>query len=324
MLLGGAVVYLPMVPHMASSGNLTARLHEQTSVLNPDGSIQRDPAFWRNQLRQSFGVILHYGENSPWTLRVGKPVAIGPETVLFGIGLMYLLVSGSWAPALVLLPWIGFGFFFGNGLFRDPRVLYHCLAAIPAVLLVSAVAVDRFLALTDRWKPRLLRALPIALVLLLLASIGVRHFRAVWKVVARPASPNANGHPALRADLRSIVPRYIREHPDYRYYLVRTSTGLSCAEPSFIFFADDSDISDVTGPLEEVLPVPPTERPRGVAFIVLPERSREAGFIRTVYPRARTVELFSTELPDSVRIYFVDSDSVRRAFEAAGVNRPTR
>jgi 4-amino-4-deoxy-L-arabinose transferase-like glycosyltransferase len=321
MLLGAVVVYLPMVPHMAASANLTARLHDQTSVLNPDGSIQRDPAFWKNQVRQTFGMILQHGESSPWGVSTWRPIAIGPEAALFGIGLTYLIVSGRWGPALVLLPWIGFGFFFGNGLFRDPRTLYHCLAAIPPILIVSSVAVDRFLALTDRWKPRLLRAAPITVVLLVLGFIGLLHFRTVWQVVGRPASRHETDGSVLRADIRSIVPRYIRENPDYRYYLVRTSTGLSCAEPSFIFFADDSDVSDVTGELEEALPVPPTDQPRGVAFIVLPERSRDAGFIRTIYPRARTVQLFSTDTREPVRILLVDANFVRRAFGAAAVKR---
>jgi 4-amino-4-deoxy-L-arabinose transferase-like glycosyltransferase len=322
MLLGAVIVYLPMVPHMRASRNLGTRLQEITIVSAPDGSIQRDPAFWKNQLRRTFGTILQHGETSGWTVSTGKPVALGVETVLFGIGLISLFLSRRWAPALVLLPWIGLGFLFGNGLFQYPS-FYHCLAAIPPILLVSAVTVDRLLALSDPWKPRL-RIAPILSAILVLAFIGVLHLRALWVAVGRPSSPQANGRPALRADLRSIVPLYIRENPNLRYYLVRTSTELSCAEPSFIFFADDSDISDMTRPLEETLPIPPTEPPREVAFIVLPGRATGTDFLRTVYPNARTVELQSTNLTRPVQILLVDADSVRRAFEAVTAKRAGR
>ena len=319
MFLGAVIVYLPMVPRMRAATNVETRLHEIAVVSTPGGSVQRDPAFWKNQLRQTFGTILQNGESSGWTVWTGKPVVFGPETVLFGIGLISLLLYRSRAPALVLLPWIAIGFFLGNGLFENPS-FYHCLGAIPPILLVSGVTVDRLLALADPWKPRL-RIAPVLSAFLLLALIGGLHLRALWAVVGRPSTRQANGPPALRADLRSIVPLYIRENPNLRYYLVRTSTELSCAEPSFIFFADDSDISDITGRLEEALPIPPTDPPREVAFIVLPGRATGTDFIRTVYPNARTVELESTILPKPVQILLVDADSVRRAFEAVTATR---
>jgi 4-amino-4-deoxy-L-arabinose transferase-like glycosyltransferase len=322
MLLGAAVVYLPMVPQMMGSTSLGSRLRETTVVLTPDGSIQRDPAFWKNQLERTFGTILQHGESSSWNVSTGKPVALGPETVLFGFGLIYLLISRRWVPAMVLLPWIGVGFLLGNGLFPNPN-FYHCLAAIPPILLVSAITIDRLLALSDPWKPPL-RIASILSALLLLAFIGSLHLRAVWGLVGRSPSRQANGRPALRADARSIVPRYIRENPSLRYYLVRTSTELSCADASFNFFADDSDISDMTKPLEETLPVPPADPPREVAFIVLPGLQTRADFIRSVYPSARTVELRSTILPKPVLLLLVDANSVRQTFEALASKRSVR
>ncbi len=322
MLFGAVIVYLPMVPHIKGTMSLGSRLRETSAVLTPDGSIQRDPAFWKNQLERTFGTILQHGEGSSWNVSTGKPLALGPETVLFGVGLIYLLISRRWAPAMVLLPWIGFGFFFGNGLFPNVN-FYHCLAAIPPIFLVSAVTVDRFLALSDPWKPQL-RSVPIMIGLLMLAFIGALQLRAVWGLVGRSPSRQANGQPALRAEVWSIVPRYIRENPNRRYYLVRTSTELSCAAPSFIFFADDSDISDMTKPLEETLPVPPMDPRREVAFIVLPGLETRADFIRTVYPNARTVELRSTFIPKPVLILLVDANSVRQAFEAEASKRFVR
>ncbi len=322
MLLGGAIVYLPMVPHISGSTSLGSRMRDTSVVFTPDGSLQRSPAFWKKQLEQTFGTILQHGEGSSWNLSTGKPLVLGPETALFGVGLTYLLTSRRRAPAMVLLPWIGFGFFFGNGLFPNAN-FYHCLAAIPPIFLVSAVTLDRLLALSDPWKPWL-RIAPIVFAVLVLAFIGTLHLRTVWDLVGRSPSRLANDRPALRADARSIVPLYIRENPNRRYYLVRTSTGLTCAEPSFIFFADDSDISDMTNPLEETLPVPPADPPREVAFIVLPGLERKAEFIRAVYPAARTVKLPSTTNPQPILILLVDADSVRRVFEAAASKRSVR
>ncbi len=319
MLLGATIVYLPMVPHMRGSTSIGSRLRETTAVMTPDGSIRRDPAFWKSQLEQTFGTILQHGEGSAWNVSTGKPLVFGPEAVLFGIGLIYLLISRRWAPAMVLLPWIGVGFFLGNGLFPTPN-FYHCLAALPPIFLVSAITVDRLLAIADPWKPPLRIALLLS-ALLMLAFIGALNLGAVWGLVGRSPSLQANGRPALRADVRSIVPRYIRENPNYRYYLVRASTDLSCAEASFIFFADDSDISDMTKPLQETLPVPPTDPPRDVAFIIMPGLETRADLIRRVYPSARTVELPSTILPRPVLLLLVDANSVRRAFEAISSKR---
>ena len=322
MLLGALIVYVPMIPHAIASSSLESRLKETTVVLEPDGSIRRDPAFWKKQLEQTFGTILQHGESSSWNVSTGKPLALGPETVLFGIGLIYLLISGRRAPAAVLLPWIGLGFLLGNGLFPNPN-FYHCLAAIPPVVFFSAVTVDRLLALSDSRKPPLRTASTVA-ALLVMAFIGVLHLRAVWELVGRSPRARANGGPALRADVRSIVPRYIRENANRRYYLVRTSRELSCAEAPFLFFADDSDIYDVTKPPEEVLPVRPLDPPREVAFIVLPGRLMDVDSIRATYPNARTVELDSTIVPKPVQILVVDADSVRRAFEATASKRSLR
>ena len=316
MVLGLGVVYLPMLSHMKSSSNLSARLRESTVIFDPGGSIQRDPSFWRSQIGRTFGTILQLSDQSPWGIWTYKPILIGIETVLFGVGLAYLLVSGRRAPTLLILIWLTFGFFLGNGLFRDPEVLYHCLAAIPPILILCAVAVDRLLALGDPIRSPLLRALPASAAVVLLAFIGFLNFRTAWALVGRPAAHRPDGRIALRADVRSIVPRFVREHPTYRYYLVRTPTELSSAAPSFIFFGDDSDLTDVTEDLSGVLPVPPGVGD-GAAFVVLPGRSGDSAQVRAAYPTARTVEWIATDSPEPVRIHLVDEAALRRAYEAS-------
>jgi hypothetical protein len=316
LLLGCIVVYLPMLPHMSSQTSLAARMHDLFVVFNPDGSIRTEPGFWTRQLRMAFGTILQYGDRSPWGVSTGRPICIGVEALLFGTGLTYLLVSGRLACLIVLIPWIVIGFFFGNALFADPLVLYHCLSAITPILLVTSVTIDRLLALTDDWKSTPHRLLAKVAVGALLAGLGLSHLRAVRQVVGpSPKTTRAGNRQVWHADFRTIVPRFIREHPGYRYYLVRTSTGLTCAEPSFIFFADDSDVSDVTGDVGAVLPVSPEASPNGAAFVLLPERAESADKIRSVYPNARKRELISTTTGSSAVVFVVEPRDVRERYE---------
>jgi hypothetical protein len=317
LLVGALVVYLPMLPAMTGPSNLSDRIRDTFAVFDPDGTLRSDAGFWKRQLGLTFGTVLSHGDHSPWGVSTGLPIVIGPEAAMFGTGLAYLLVFGRAACAIPIFLWIGIGFLVGNGFFADPQVLYHCLGSIPPILLASGIAIDRFLTLSDAWTSSLRRMAPRLAVTILLAFIASLHLRAVWQVVGRRAGDD---RPILRADLRSIVPRYIREHPDYRYYLVRSSTGLSCAEPSFLFFADDSDVSDVTGEVSAILPVPPTVHAVGAAFVVLPEQASQAGAIRATYATARREELLSDG--GSVDVYLVDAETVRRTYEAVTATAP--
>jgi hypothetical protein len=306
LLLGFLAVYLPMLPQMSSHSSLTARMHDLFVVFNPDGSIRGEPAFWRRQLQMAFGTIFVYGDHSPWGVSTGRPICIGVEALLFGTGLTYLFVSGRLACLIVLLPWIAIGFFFGNALFADPLVLHHCLSAIPPILLVTSVTIDRLLAPIDNWKSALRRLVAKGAAAALLGGVALSHVDAVRRVVgALPREGEARDRQIWNADFRTIIPRFIREHPGYRYYLVRTSTGLTCADPSFIFFADDSDVSDLTGDIEAILPIPPERSPNGVAFVVLPERAESAEGIRSAYPNARKRELVSRTTGSSAAVYVV-------------------
>jgi 4-amino-4-deoxy-L-arabinose transferase-like glycosyltransferase len=321
LLLGALVVYLPMLLHMLSHTSLDERLTSMVIAFNPDGSLRREPDFWISQLRSAFSTILFNGDQSPWGVSTRQPICIGPEAWLFGTGLVYLLLAHRTTALLIIVPWIGIGFFLGNALFSDPRVVYHCLSAISPILLTSAVTIDRLLAPTDRWMSRWRRLVPRATVFALLVWLTWLHLGGVWRVVGRHARA-ADDRKVWHADFRTIVPRYIREHPSYRYYLVRTSTSLSCAEPSFIFFADDSDVSDVTGEVTAILPVPSDDAPGGAAFIVLPERSGEGKTIRSFYPDVRREELFSETTISSVMIYIVDPGSLRKRYRETTGERP--
>jgi hypothetical protein len=114
-----------------------------------------------------------------------------------------------------------------------------------------------------------------------------------------------------------MAARTIRESPDYRYFLVRTPRDFTCAEPAFLFFADDSDVSDLTTSLPTVLPLPPTSDGRGAAFIVLPSREPDRERIAETYPGAGQTELLLAG-GHSLWVYRVEQEELRRVYELTG------
>jgi hypothetical protein len=110
-----------------------------------------------------------------------------------------------------------------------------------------------------------------------------------------------------------VAARYVAEHPDYRYYLVRTRVDHSSASAGFKFFVANSDISDITTDLREALPVPPVEPAVGASFLVLPSRSSDADFVLEFYPNAERHVLHTVAAGD-VLIYSVDAKEVREVY----------
>jgi hypothetical protein len=111
-----------------------------------------------------------------------------------------------------------------------------------------------------------------------------------------------------------MAARLVRRDPDYRWYLVRQRSEPSSTDAYFLFFADDSDISDLSTSLAMTLPVPPADAPRGVAFLVLPGRRAEARAITDVYPDAREQETLLVD--GKLVVYFVDRAGVERAYRS--------
>jgi len=177
--------------------------------------------------------------------------------------------------------------------------------------LAAAVAVDRSLALTDRWTPAA-RMLPLAAAAALLSVIGYGHLKAVWKTVRRPPA-HADGTPRYDAEPAMVAARYIAEHPNYRYYLVRARIDQSSASPGFKFFVANSDMSDITTSLRKALPVPPVEPAVGASFIVLPRRQADTDVILEVYPKAE-LHVLHTVAGGDVQIYTVDARQIRGAY----------
>jgi hypothetical protein len=214
----------------------------------------------------------------------------------------------------LVVSWIGISIFLGGTTLPDPPTYYHLLGAVVPIMLVSAVALDRALAVTDRWRPRFAGA-PLFAALALLLTISAAQLNAVWLAVRRPP-PTADGQTVFAANSGIMAARFIREHPGYRYYIVRSRMDITSDNPGFSFFTDDSDVSDLTTDIADALPVPPVEWATGVGFIVLPSRRAARDVITAAYPGGAAQE-FTSRGNDTVWIYVIDADTVRRAYESA-------
>lgn len=311
-LAGSVVVYLPMLAATLSDSIIVERANSIIVFLNPDGSIRWDANLWARQVGRSFGAILRaYGGDTAWGVSARESMCMRYGSCLFGIGLVYLLTAWRTPATFLLLVWGFFCIFLGSALLPGAPTSYHFLAAVVPVMLASAVTVDRTLSLTDRWPPGA-RLLPLATAAALLSVIGYTHLGAVWKTVRRPDN-HADGSPRYDAQAPMVAARYVAEHPDYRYYLIRTRVDQSSAAAGFKFFVANSDISDITTDLREALPVPHVEPAAGASFLVLPSRQADAEAILEFYPNAQR-QVLHTAAAGDVLIYSVDAEEVREAY----------
>jgi 4-amino-4-deoxy-L-arabinose transferase-like glycosyltransferase len=310
---GAAAAYAPMLPHMLADIVLTTQARGVVVFLKPDGSLRWDGALWATQLLRSFGSIIYYRDSGPWGISTGAPICLRYESCLFGIGLVYLLTSRRTPAMFVLVLWMTVSIFLGCAALPNPPTLYHFLVAIVPIMITTAVGLDRVLALTDRWR-LVWRAVPAMAAVALLAVISAGQIDAFWQAVRRPA-PGSDGQTVYRSGPMVLVARFVSEHPDYRYYMVRGRTEQATASPVLSFFAAHTDMSDVSTDLAEVLPVPPVEPAVGAAFVVLPGRSAQREAISTAYPGATTTELRYAN--GSVWVYRVPASAVRKAYEAS-------
>ena len=315
LLAGAVVAYLPMVAEEIHHPVVLHRAQSMLVFLKHDGSLNWDPGLWRYQLGHSFGSIFFFPETAPWVVRTGQSVCMRYGSILFGVGATYLLLSW-WTPAtFLLLAWTVICIFLGCTTLPDTPAFYHMLSAVIPIMIASAVPVDRGLALSDGARAVHGRALSWALTVAVLAVVSATQLEAVWLAVRRP--PPADGNTVYVANGPIMAGRFIREHPAYRFYLVRSAVKADATSDNaiFHFFAADSDLSDVSTDLADVLPVPPVEPAIGAAFIVLPTRAGDAKFISEIYPTARVEEIIAHP-NERVSVYLVEAPAVRAAYEA--------
>lgn len=316
LVLGAAAVYLPMLSGTLWDPTLVGRLTATTALTNPDGSIRWEADLWGMQVGHSFGSLFYYGDNAAWQIGTGLPLCLGVEACLFGIGLAYLLLSWRSPATFVVTATIAIGIFLGSAVLHSPPTYYHFFIAMVSVTFVSAVACDRLLALTDRWRPGW-RTLPALALAALLGTVAWDHLSSAWSSVRRPP-PAADGSVAHRAHPMSQVARFVREHPDWRHYIVRKPQEVSARSPTLIFAIADSDVSDITTDLAEALPVPPVAPAQGASFIVLASRVADREKIAAAYPNGHIEMLYVGDLSLTVWVYMVEAEQVRRAYEAHG------
>ncbi len=314
-LAGAVVVYLPMLAEEFRNPAVLYRARNILVFLKPDGSFNWDPQLWKHQLGASFGSIFFFPETAPWVVSTGQSVCMRYGSILCGIGATYLLLSWRSPATFLLLAWTVICIFLGCGTLPDTPTYYHMLAAVVPLMIASAVALERAVALTDRMRLVPTRALSWALALAALALVTTTQLQAVWRAVERP--PPTDGLTVYTANARIMAARFIREHPEYRFYLVRSAANVDATSDNeiFRFFAADSDVSDVSNDLTDVLPVPPVEPAAGAAFIVLPTRREDAKLISETYPSAKIEEIIAHPT-ERVWVYLVDAATVRNIYEA--------
>lgn len=312
-VLGATAAFAPMVRSMLSRNELGNRISDLVVFFNPDGSILWDAALWRSQTVRSFGAFALYPDLSAWGVSTGRAILSPVEVVLLGSGLVFLLSFRRTMAAAVLIPWIAVSVFLGSATLHDPPSYYHFLAAIVPVLLICAVPLERLLAWSAGW-PRPWAWLAVSSVILgVLATAGAWQLDAAWGLLQRPRA--RSGVKVYNADVKSLVARFIRENPDYRYYLVRSRFDVTCVDPVFLYFSSETDFSDVTGSLGDTLPIPSVRPASGAAFVVLPTRLGELALLRERYPDGREVELRFRESRGPAVVFLVEAAAVERALD---------
>jgi 4-amino-4-deoxy-L-arabinose transferase-like glycosyltransferase len=314
LVLGGVIVYLPMVVGSFADSTVLDRADAIVVFLNPDGSIRWDPDLWAHQVGSSFGAIFRfYGNDNAWGVNTRSSMCMSYVSCLFGIGLTYLLTCWRTPATFLLLAWGTLCIFFGSATLPGAPTSYHFLAAVVPILLVSAVAIDRALALSDRW-PAPIRLLPLLAAVGLLSAISYDHLTAFQTAFRRPPD-HEDGTPTYLSIGSITAARFVGEHPEWRHFLVRTRRDLSSTSALFRFFGARSDMSDVTTNMREVLPIPPIEPSDAASFVVLPSRAPARDVIRELYPQAALHELHSASGGDTW-VFVVGANDVRRAYES--------
>jgi hypothetical protein len=255
---------------------------------------------------------------APWGVGTGSAICLGIEACLFGVGVAYLLLWWRSPAGFTALGTIAITIFLGSAVLISPPTHYHFLGGIVMMTFVSAVACDRLLALADRW-PRPWRWLPAAAMAALVLTICHAHLHDSWKWTQRPP-PAPDGGVVYRAHPTHLIARHIRSRPEWRYYMVRTPSDFTIADPLLRFAGADSDLSDFSTDLDELLPVPPVEPAAGVAFIVLQSRSADRARIAAAYPTARVEALYARFVPEPVWIYSVPAAEVRAEYQRKGAS----
>lgn len=307
MTAAAAVVYAPLVPSMLARPVLLHRLGSVSAILNSDRSINWDWSLWQRQLLLSYGSIIHYADASPWGFGTGWPVCLRPEACLFGLGLVYLLISRCPLPTITLLATMVVSVFLGSVLLVSPPGYYHFFVGMVAALVVSAVALDRLAALFDRFAVPW-RAVAVVGLLGTLGQIAKDNLSVVWSVVGRPLGSDQE---VLRAAPVEVAARFVRTHPDARFFLVRSRHDHSSGGPHLLFAAADSDISDISSELRDVLPIEAVDPAPEAVFLIMPSRSDQRQVISEIYPGASRQQVLMQGRGDSVWIYRISADEIR-------------
>jgi 4-amino-4-deoxy-L-arabinose transferase-like glycosyltransferase len=224
------------------------------------------------QAKRVFLAFHLYGDGSPH-FAFPRPGVSALVAALFVIGMGYALLRLKQPSNFIVVSWYFFTFMLGGLLTYDPPFWPHLNIALPAIMLIAALAADRIIAI---WSPPKgeFGHLTIRLVMLgLLAYTGYTNWDAYYNY------GKDNGGPRIRAV------RFINGLPDgYHVYLI--SNRYQWTEWQFQFFNHDVFGSNLA--LDAFQSDPPTlDIP--LAFIVY-DQYEILPLLREQYPNGTALE----------------------------------
>jgi 4-amino-4-deoxy-L-arabinose transferase-like glycosyltransferase len=176
-------------------------------------------ADWLHQLQHGYGALVYYSDAGGWRAWTSRPMLLPPDIAVIALGLfafrhprgrVFLGLCWLWVLLITLL----------GGVMLRPANFYHLLGALPFLVLLAAVGIERL-----RWRP-LIVACVVALMWL--------HVDVVWRAVA-PTSALATAAAA----------RWISNHRDLSCItLMRRATDQDFRNGPLYAFVRDVKVID--------------------------------------------------------------------------------
>jgi hypothetical protein len=170
----------------------------------------------------------------------------------------------------------------------SPPSYYHFFVGIVMALVAAAIPLERLWSTASSSTSKLISYPTKALVIACVVLFMVESFSPFWKNTHRP---KASRDPALAAwgpNIYSVMGRWVGDHRDSRFYIVKQPRGgFSATDGIFHFLGFYSDISDIMYDLNSEIPLKPNDSISEVQIVVLPQRAEAIPGLKMVYPNGK-------------------------------------
>ena len=227
------------------------RIHSMTKY-----GVHTIPAMLLEQTRRTFLTFHVFGDSNSEFGYPG-PLVDGPTAAFLLLGLGLMLRHPTSPGALALLSWLLIVLIVGGVLTLDPPDWVHLVAALPAVAVLSALGMQRLLALFGESFGRPAKLVTAGVLITVLAGTAIENWRGYRRAIEDNAGPYC------------AVARFIDGLPaGTRILLVRDP--LSFLDRTLRFFCRGADGTDVTE--EDIRLLTAVEKPTVV--ILTPNHSQ--------------------------------------------------